>query len=1210
MMSKSHTESDLNSLRKAIRAARLVDEQLALQHLFSIDSSDPRIRTYISQQTARLVQQIRDTQSPDLLSLFLAEYNLTSEEGLALMTLSETLLRVPDNKTRDQLFSDKIANKNWSRHLSHSNSSVVNIATIALNVADMLVAQGHDESLKDKVKHALAILSNPLIRITTANIMSFFSSQFVFAENMVSALKKSSDNALYSYDMLGEAAWTAEDALRHYDSYKSALIAIGEENTQTDVFLANGISIKLSALHPKYDYMHKERVMSELAPRVLSLARLARQYNIALNIDAEESQRLDISLDIFDYVASHFTQSGWQGLGMVVQTYLKRAPHIIDWLYACSQKHQIKLMVRLAKGAYWDTEIKNSQVLGEKHFPVYTKKQNSDYSFLVCAQKALNMRDRLYAQFASHNAHSLMAVYHMAGDNQGYEIQRLHGMGESLHKILTQNYQVKSRIYAPVGVHKDLLAYLVRRLLENGSNSSFINHLFDETVPPEVLANDVFTAVRDDPAPFNSKIELPGEIYLPLRENSSGITLSEPDLVEQLEQQLSPWMKHRWSAESLPGTAGDSTKNIHKVLNPADLSDEVGTVKHADKAQLKQSIQTAVQTFKKQAVDHELLAKQLRLAARLYEENRTELMALAIREAGKTYQDAIDEVREAVDFLRFYANQSEQVFSQNKRKPLGIFICISPWNFPLAIYTGQIAAALVSGNCVIAKPAESTSLIAYRAVQLLHQAGIDKNVLQLTLGTGASTGSYLTSHSAIAGVAFTGSTIVANSIKNTLVNNNNAGARLIAETGGINAMVVDSTALPEQVAKDVLDSAFKSAGQRCSALRLLLVQQDAADDIITIIQGAMKQLTVGNPQNLSTDCGPVINQSAKTKLQAHIDNMQAKGKLLCQIETGPSTDNGYFVAPAIVKLDSIDELNEEFFGPILHIVSYQKDALPELINSFNNKGFGLTFAMHSRLESQIEFLCEKIRAGNIYVNRNQVGAIVGSQPFGGEGLSGTGPKAGGFISLNAYSQNTQATPAGDSRFIAGDFSPAEPLSLSSFDGFDDVKLDAVRKVFPELGDDFFSYLSSSYQKFSARKDLPGPTGETNELSYYPRGTVLCLGPGQSNALQQTLTALTLGNACLSVISEANYHRLTSLGLTNNTVQRLGSMPSEDFLLSDHYQAILWQGDPGSLEHIIARRNREILPVVSSIYESWRLITEQVITVNTTAAGGNASLLAL
>ena len=1197
--------TDYSDLRQAVRNARVLKEQKALSNLINLDKTSVEQRTVISQKTSDLITKLRQTKKPDLLSQFIAEYNLNSEEGLSLMTLAESFLRVPDNKTRDKLFSDKISNKPWAKHLQGGKSSVVSIATIALSVADMMISHGHNDSIKDRIKHALEILSRPGIRFSAGSVMRFFGTQFVFSEDIESALAVANQD-VHSFDMLGEAAWTMTDADRYFLAYKNALIAIGENNKGSDIFLADGISVKLSALHPTYDFMHKERIKKELVPRLLTLIEIAQKFNVAINIDAEECGRLDISLDVISDIARSIAHSKWQGFGVVVQAYQKRAPYVLDWLYELSKQNDLKLMVRLVKGAYWDSEIKQAQVLGDVDYPVFTKKSNTDYSFLACAQKLLEMRDCIYPQFASHNAHTLISVCEIAGDNVGFEIQRLHGMGESLHELLSSQYRVLSRVYAPVGSHKDLLAYLMRRLLENGANSSFINHLFDQDIKPEHLACDILSHVEQDPEHSHPSIPLPKDIYKKIRQNSSSILLSEQDEVDRLFEKQQPWLEHKWQAKSIISADCVDDAMSYKVINPADFSDNMGDVIYATQRQLDESLNRAQEAFKENN-NNQLIIQSLERAADLYESNQAELMSLAMREAGKTYQDAIDEVREAVDFLRYYANLAQKVIP-NKREALGIFVCISPWNFPLAIFTGQIAAALSAGNVVIAKPAESTSLIAYRATQLLLEAGIPLGILQLALGEGPDVGSYLASHPSIAGVAFTGSTQVAKLIKHNLVVNGNVKARVIAETGGLNAMVVDSTALSEQVTRDVLDSAFKSAGQRCSALRILLIQDECFDETVSMIKGAMLELKLGDPKYLSTDCGPVINKDAKTKLQNHIDRLNTQNKVIAAVNNELS--DGYYVAPTIIQLDSIDEINEEFFGPILHVIRYSSDNLMDTIDRLNAKGYGLTFGIHSRIKKQVDEITSRVNAGNIYVNRNQVGAIVGSQPFGGEGLSGTGPKAGGLHALHGYSRNLQHGKTSEQIMKLYDGHVEVNSLIKPSLSFDEKFIKKLRQEFFSIDVQFFEFLHETVNTYALKHSLPSPTGETNELSYQAKGAALCLGPSSADALIQTIMALALGNSAISLITQKNYSSLIKLGFTKNNIFRLINGPNSNLFNSKKYDTILYFGDLLSVERELENKREEIIPIMNSIYEPWQLVKERVITIDTTASGGNANLLAL
>ena len=1210
MKSYSHVgfKPDYSPLRNDIRGARVMTEQDAIKHLKLFEQTRSDQRAIFKSKTSELIKELRSSSQPDLLSLFVSEYNLTSDEGLSLMTLVEAFLRVPDNKTRDKLFIDKVASKGWSQHIGTSNSSMVNIATLALNIADKMIAHGSNKEIKSRIKKAIEILSRPGIRFSAHNVMQFFAKQFVFEETIESALRgRNIKNGLYSFDMLGEAAWTMYDADKYFRSYKSALIEIGKRNYKNSVNTANGISVKLSALHPKYDFMHRERVMSELLPRVLELVQIAQQYNIGINIDAEEADRLEISLDVIAEVMQTIANSSWDGFGVVVQAYQKRAPFVIDWLNHNCQKHNLKIMVRLVKGAYWDSEIKNSQTLGDVDFPVFTKKINTDYSFLVCSQKLLAMRRNIFPQFASHNAHSLVSICEMAGNNEGYEVQRLHGMGESLHYAIAKKYGVKSRVYAPIGSHKELLAYLMRRLLENGANSSFINHLFDETISPESLASDVFSLVEQDPEKSHPKIQLPKDIFSSTHHNSRSVILTAQLNVDELYEKQSTWLGSRWKANSIIDGDFEEDRPDQEVRNPSDPSDIVGHVLYANKDQLEQSLKSARNAFSSKFINKEKILKSLELAADLYEENQFELMTLAMREAGKTYQDATDEVREAVDFLRYYANLSREVMP-GKREPRGVFVCISPWNFPLAIFTGQIAAALSAGNAVIAKPAESTSLIAYRASQLLIEAGIPVGLFQLCLGKGSQVGSFLCGNNRIAGVAFTGSTQVAKQIKQSLIDCGNIEARLIAETGGLNAMVVDSTALFEQVTRDVIDGAFKSAGQRCSALRILLLQEDCYDEALSMIKGAMREIGFGDPKYLDVDCGPVINLAAQIKLQNYIDKARQNNQIIEELDF--QSKNGYFVSPTLIRIESMDEINEEFFGPILHVLSYKNKDLEKTIDQLNSKGFGLTFGIHSRIEHKVQDISSKVNAGNIYINRNQIGAVVGSQPFGGEGLSGTGPKAGGPNTLHGFSQNLLCREKSDHKITFSDDSFVGQQLLSPILLLSDELLSFMKRELPILEEEFFELLNQEVLKYSSEISLPGPTGESNVLRYKPKGTVICLGPEPDDLLKQTVLSLFLGNSVISQISTEEHDFLISLGFEKDNILRINDSPSLSLFTNKSYNAVFYFGNSSSLQEVILNSRSELIPIVTSIHEAWELVNEQVITEDTTASGGNANLLAL
>ena len=959
----------MDHIRTEMRAKSYVSDAEVLHHLAALAPSR-EARAEISQHARAMVERLRAEAKPSMMELFLAEYGLSSEEGVALMCLAEALLRVPDAATMDALIEDKIAPSEWGKHLGESHSTLVNASTWALLVTGQ-VLDAPDTGMAGLLRGAIKRLGEPIIRQAVARVMREMGQQFVLGQTIQKALSRAASfeakGYLYSYDMLGEAALTDADARGYHMAYADAIAQIAKAASGKDISSNPGISIKLSALHPKYDLRHRAEVMDVLVPRARSLALLAKSAGIGLNIDAEEAARLDLSLDVIEAVLSEPSLAQWDGFGVVVQAYGKRAAYVIDWLYALAQKLDRRIMVRLVKGAYWDTEIKLAQVEALPGFPVLATKPHTDISYMCCAQKLLAMSDRIYPQFATHNAHTIAAVLHSAAAQKvkHFEFQRLHGMGEALHDQVLRKHGVACRIYAPVGHHSDLLAYLVRRLLENGANSSFVNQIFDAEVPAHVVAADPFEK-QDEPGP---KISQPADIFAPERPNSKGFDLSNPEVLAKLQAQRA--RRQTWSY----GDLGDP----HPVHSPA-TGDQIGQIKFlsADQARQLAADATPWQVTAAQR------AAVLRKAANLYEDHAEEFFALLTHEAGKTLSDCIGELREAVDFLRYYARQAEALDSNSH----GIFTCISPWNFPLAIFTGQIAAALAMGNGVLAKPAEATSLIAVQATALLHQAGVPKTCLQLLPGHGPIVGPVVCGAPNVSGVCFTGSTKTAQAINQIMAKNLAPHAPLIAETGGLNAMIVDSTALLEQAVQDVVDSAFQSAGQRCSALRMLYVQSDIADAFERMLCGAMQALVVGPPEAANCDVGPVIDAAAQGRIAAHI----ARHKILFQTS---APEKGYFIAPTLLSVSGMSDLHEEIFGPVLHLARYDAGDLDRVIDDINASGYGLTFGFHSRIDDRVQKVVSRVNVGNLYINRNQIGAVVGSQPFGGHGLSGTGPKAGG-----------------------------------------------------------------------------------------------------------------------------------------------------------------------------------------------------------------------
>ncbi len=974
------------------------------------------------------------------LDAFLNQYELSSEEGVVLMCLAEALLRIPDADTRDDLIKDKIGGAHWERHLGASSSLFVNASTWALMLTGRLVAidTGFDwRNPGELLGRVVARGGEPIIRQALAQGMRILGRQFVMDRTIDAALERAREDELrgyrFSYDMLGEAARTMADADRYFEAYADAIDKIGKAADGGDPFDQPGISVKLSALHPRYEYVQQDRVMAELAPRLHSLATMAKECGIGFTVDAEEADRLDISLDVIGAVFRDPALAGWEGFGLAVQAYQKRALPLIDWLADLARGQKRRLFVRLVKGAYWDTEIKAAQELGLDGYPVFTRKTSTDVSYLACAQRLLDVPKAFYPAFATHNAQTVASVLVRAKGRTSYEFQRLHGMGEPLYEQLVGEWDRPCRVYAPVGSHEDLLPYLVRRLLENGANSSFVNRIIDERLPVESIVADPIAATVALDAKPHPRIPLPVDLFGAARSNSGGVDLSDLTALQPLAASMADSLAE--PAHAGPLIDGTMVEGEGRpVFDPADLDRVVGTSLNATPDQVGHAVTLAERAqadWDNTAADAR--AAILERAADFYETERAALMALAVREAGKTIDDAVAEVREAVDFLRYYAERARFDFAAPQILPgptgeaneialrgRGVFACISPWNFPLAIFTGQVAAALAAGNAVVAKPAEQTPLIAARAIALLHEAGVPGDVLHLLPGSGKEIGGALTADPRIAGVAFTGGTDTARTINRTLAARDGPIVPLIAETGGQNAMIVDSSALPEQVVGDAVDSAFRSAGQRCSALRVLYLQDDVADRVIEMLAGAMAELKVGDPGLLATDVGPVIDEAARDMLRAHADRMESEFSLIARTPMLDAPARGVYFPPHAFEIDGIEVLRREVFGPILHVVRYSRAQLDTVIDSINGTGYGLTLGIHSRIDSTVAHIRCRSRVGNIYVNRNQIGAAVGVQPFGGEGLSGTGPKAGGPRYLHRFA--TERTVSTDTTAAGGNAS--------------------------------------------------------------------------------------------------------------------------------------------------------------------------------------------
>ena len=1018
------------TLRSAINQAYLADENEFVDELLAIlGTYDPVIVSDCAKMLVNAVRAKKDQQSP--IEAFLREYQLNSQEGIVLMGIAEALLRIPDSYTQDLFLQEKLTHADWQNHLQNSDSFLVNLSSQALLFTSkfedhVLLSERHWFPVFEKL---LARIGAPLIRSALKQVMQYLAEQFVFADSIQQALQRCEQETAYrySFDMLGEAAVTAVDADRYYDTYLSAIIKLAEHAPSTDIYANPGISIKLSALCPRYEPLQHIRAIKELTDKVLILAQKARTANISITIDAEESERLEMSLDIFAAVFSHPDLSDWSGFGLAVQAYQKRALPVIRWLAGLAEHRHGKIHLRLVKGAYWDSEIKRAQENGLSNYPVFTHKSATDICYLACSQFILSRPDVFYPQFATHNAHTLAAVYHSGKQHPGYEFQRLHGMGEPLYQeiIEVQNWRNPCRIYAPVGHYHELLPYLVRRLLENGANTSFINQIDHSDISVEELIRDPVERVKTSTK--KPQIVLPVSLYGEQRLNSQGLNLADPELLQRLQQNLNTLADKHWQASPLINGSHYSGKQ-HPVINPCDNRLTVGSVIYADKKTVEQALNGAAQAFT--GWRHGSVASRadyLQKAADLLELHRLELVSLCIREGGRTLKDALAEVREAVDFCRYYAQSALELFSVPIKLPgitgeenllyhygRGVYVCISPWNFPVAIFIGQLTAALAAGNTVIAKPASQTALTAMRCVEIFHQAGIPGTVLQFLPASGGSIGQHLLPDSRVAGVVFTGSTETAQFINLQLAQHHQAIVPLIAETGGQNVMIADSSALLEQLVQDVIVSAFNSAGQRCSALRVLFVQQEIADKTIVMLIGAMQELSMGDPGVYKTDIGPVIDQAALIPLTSHLEKMQQQAKLLYRLPLDDSLRHGSFFPPSLIEISSLSQLTQEVFGPVLHLIRYGASELDQVIDAVNATGYGLTLGIHSRIDATINTIRLGVKVGNIYINRNMIGAVVGVQPFGGMGLSGTGPKAGGpdylrrFVCEQTVTTNTAA----------------------------------------------------------------------------------------------------------------------------------------------------------------------------------------------------------
>jgi len=1257
-------------IRQKIRDFHRIDEDVAIDHILPEAEVNVSARSRAWERARKVVLQIRqDQEGSGAIDALLSEYSLSSEEGVVLMCLAEALLRVPDKLTQDALIRDKISQGQWSSHLGSSDSLFVNASSWGLLITGSMIGY-NDKRSNDKfglLKRTIGRLGEPVIRKSMNFAMKIMGKQFVLGETIEDATDRASEKEkigyVYSYDMLGEGARTMADANDYLKSYQDAIDVIGKvanekTSAKTTPRKSPGISVKLSAIHPRYEFTHKTRVMNEIVPKLKALCLQAKSYNIGLTVDAEESERLDISLDIIEAVFTDNELAGWDGFGIALQAYQKRAIYVVDWLRELTLRVNRKMMVRLVKGAYWDTEIKNAQKEGLTHFPVFTRKSSTDVSYHACANKLLEYRDSIYPQFATHNAYTASTIVELAGDDkEGFEFQCLHGMGDSLYEQIVRDEGIQCRIYAPVGYHEDLLAYLVRRLLENGANSSFVNAIVDESLPVESLLEDPVEKTQRLKNKYNNQIIKPIALYGNERDNAKGLDLTDISAITPLKAALDKWFENNLLNKN------EVPEEANAVSNPADHREIIGFHQHHDEAQMRVMIESAQQAFGpwSQTAAKERAALLCRIGD-ILERHMDELIALCIKEAGKVAQDGIDEVREAVDFCRYYAVRAIELSKDERLEARGVVLCISPWNFPLAIFLGQVAAAIATGNTVLAKPAEQTGLIALRAIELMKSVGLPENVVQAVIARGSKVGSTIIPDQRIQTVMFTGSTETGTRISQTLAERGGDQVPLIAETGGQNCMIVDSTALPEQVVDDVISSGFQSAGQRCSALRVLFLQEDIADHVISMLKGALAELHVGNPAKLSTDVGPVIDQKALDALNAHADYMQTNGKLLYQCQLSDDVDDNaghFFFAPRLYEIANINVLQQEVFGPCVHIVRFKGDEIESVIDNINGTGFGLTMGIHSRIEHRAIELAKRSRAGNIYINRNMIGAIVGVQPFGGRGLSGTGPKAGGPNYLTRLVKE-KATPneaqfsvtAEQEKTLTGDVNAQQEsvllmnkaaLAEKNWRLADlNTRISCVRQllakiahvgIVDDLADDLNETLATARSQLidieklmKAPKKLPGPTGESNILYLENRGNIICFADENVSFhfwVLSIVTALATGNTVIAVVSDLYYDealvfrdKFIATGAEKGVLQVAKLRHLETMLKHDALAGVVVDSQCDRKHYIsekLAERTGAILPVITSEYYDnliQRLLTEKTISIDTTASGGNTSLMTL
>ena len=1258
----------LGSLRHKVREKTHADEHQCVATLLSTPVLTIEQRQSALVFAREVVEKSRrDRPEQSSLDSFLLEFGLSNKEGVALMCLAESLLRVPDSVSADRLIAEKVQSGDWSDHLGSSDSLFVNSSTWGLLLTGKIVQIDSDISQAPGswVSRLTARAGEPLVRAAFIRAMKLMGQHFVLGQDIGEGLDHGfgPTASSYSFDMLGEAARTDADAKRYYESYSSAIDAIGLDGRgwKDEVKAANGISVKLSALHPRYEFSQRDRVMSELLPRITELCRQARRYNLGLSIDAEEAARLDLSLDIFSALAHDPELEGWQGLGFVLQAYQKRAPLVAQWLIELAKETDRRFMVRLVKGAYWDYEVKHAQEQGLKDYPVFTRKAHTDVCYLHCAKQFLDAPEQVFPQFATHNAYTAAAILQLAQSRNilpDIEFQRLHGMGELLYKHLRNGQeeyqQLPLRVYAPIGQHEDLLPYLVRRLLENGANSSFVNRFLDRNTPVEELIQDLYKPLQQVMTYRHSGIPLPEKIYVAAgeqRQNSIGIDLDSGLEMRPILESLDEWCASEIEASSIIGGSSQPGQKIQN-FGPADHSNAIGSVESVNKEYVVKALKKAhgeVESWRSMPVSQR--ADILRRAASLLESSKLEFVKLIVTEAGRTIPDAVSEIREAIDFCYYYALQAERVFTPDScLRGCGVFLCVSPWNFPLAIFVGQVAAALVAGNTVIAKPAAQTPTIAAKAIRLFYKAGIPVDALHLLVGSGSQIGDCLLPDPRISGVCFTGSTDTAMNISRELAKRPGGCIPLIAETGGQNCMIADSTALPEQLVDDLITSAFLSAGQRCSASRVLFVQDEISDKVIEMIKGAMQQLRIGDPADFSVDVGPVIDLDARRELEDHVKRMEKLGANSFSLPMDEKLEAGSYFSPHLIEIDSLNQISGEVFGPVLHVVRYKLDQLDEVIEQINDTEFGLTLGIHSRVEAFADYVIGRTRVGNNYVNRNMVGAVVGVNPFGGMGLSGTGPKAGGpnylFRFCRAESKNAPADLPGIQSNIALEMISdlEDSVVIQSREALDakrgispEERCEIVERIFDrtEIWKGLSPLQLSSYTEAVHRTHsktlLPGPTGEENVLSTEGRGVIACLAVEADKTAVSELLALTLVSDCSAIvfcpepiIEQARQvsRYATEFGFPSNFIQVLPVRKALAFLVHHRVDGVLIRGcnqNLVELKQALLSHDGPLIPVVELPSGEGgftdheidslviNLIVEKTRTENMVAKGGNTQL---